>query len=103
MTVAQLLAQSHAAHLLAQKCRRERHVVGHWQAISEALERRLQAHTLDPEHHDPAWQAEIPKKFLHDACLEFYRHELGIAAERPLVPVAVIDRMVEGPTCEAVK
>jgi len=76
--VASKLSASHSAHLRAQACRLKKNTIGHLEAISEAYERRMEAHDLDPDHRDPAWQLETAKKFSHDACLQFYRHELGI-------------------------
>lgn len=76
--VAQKLTASQTAHLKAMQCRLKKDTIGHLACISEAYERRTEAHALDPDHSDPAWASETTRKFNHDACLQFYRHELGI-------------------------
>lgn len=90
-TVAQLLALSQRAHITAQACRAKRDFIGHLQCLSEALERRLEADLLDPDHSDVAWAEESAvgrkARFLHADVIAFYRKELGIAPEAPLQPV----------------
>lgn len=78
VTIAALLTQAQQAHVRAQVCRKAKNVVGHWECISEAYQCRMDAEARDPERRDPAWKAEQAKKFNHLACVQFYRHELGI-------------------------
>lgn len=68
MTVADLLAQSRAAHAKSKTLRGRINKDGHisqvpqlseaGQAIQQALRTRLEAHRLDPQMTDPAWQAD---------------------------------------------
>jgi hypothetical protein len=77
--VADLLARSRAAHLdyrrHAGSCDKhgnitqtyhEQHCVT---AIQKALNTRLEAHRLDPQHTDPAWQLDTAE---HDQLTAFY-------------------------------
>lgn len=82
-----LLASSQRAHLEALKCRTRKDYTGHWQAISDALEKRLEADLIDPDHTDAAWAAEVTKRFDHTLVIAFYRKELGIAHDVVLAPV----------------
>lgn len=83
--VADLLRRSHAQHHQAQAARKVKNHAGHLLCCSEALDLRLSAHALDPDHADPAWAAEVLKKFRHDALIAFYAHELGIQDVDPIV------------------
>lgn len=77
MTVADLLTASREAHrrkhALANRRLNGQHVPDYpaaEAAIADALDLRLQAHTLDPDHTDPAWAKDpIP----HDDLVAFYR------------------------------
>ncbi len=44
--------------------------------VRQALDARMDAHGLDPEHAHPAWQADPAP---HDALVAFYRQRLGRA------------------------
>lgn len=46
------------------------------QALNEACRLRAEAHVLDPQRLDPAWQDE-PPTHEHDALLDFYVRQLS--------------------------
>lgn len=77
MSVGDLLTASQRSHLQAQVCRKQKDRAGHLDCCRVALDLRLQAHELDPDHRDPAWAQERTKKFHHDALITFYEHELA--------------------------
>jgi len=87
VTVQQLLKDSWTAHKAAAELRRQR--VGRGQVrpyIERALELRLQAHELDPDHRDSAWVIEGMQTArgvdTHDALVTFYRQQLAAPAVR---------------------
>jgi hypothetical protein len=89
MTVAELLQASRDAH------QRYREAVPHrvtsgastvivagdaevaGQALHEACRLRTEAHVLDPQRIDPAWQDE-PSTHDHDTLLDFYATQLSV-------------------------
>jgi hypothetical protein len=83
-TVADLLAQSRAAHLVYRRSLRHRAngaiVEGNPVAASEALAQsarlRAQAEIADPEHVDAAWADDLAKGYPHIALVEFYGDEI---------------------------
>lgn len=76
-TVAALLTASREAHkrkhAFANRLHHKQHVPDYpaaEAAIAEALDLRLQAHALDPDHTDPAWAKDaVP----HEELVAFYR------------------------------
>ncbi len=89
-TVAELLADSTAAHLryrqAAGRTDKDGRVISPPNdieaeaAIREALSARLEAHALDPDHADAAW---IGPKATHDDLVKFYdRYLAQVEAEK---------------------
>ena len=78
MTVADHL---HAARQAHDKYRRARGGKADAEAVNAharaALEARLAAHDLDPDHSHPAWASDPAP---HDALVAFYRTRLGVTA-----------------------
>lgn len=78
MNVADYLSQSRQAH---DKYRRAQAVKADAEAVNqhvrEALDARLAAHDLDPDHGHPAWTSDPAP---HDALVGFYRQRLGVTA-----------------------
>lgn len=81
--VANLLVQSHAAHLEAKECRQKKDRAGNLARLKEARAHRLAAHALDPEHTVPAWaeeQRHTPNVLdTHAEMLRFYNHQIARA------------------------
>lgn len=72
MTVAELLAQSKAAHA-AYQVAANRPPVNYplaEQHVARALDLRLQADVLDPQHLDGAWDE---RRWPHQQLVDFYR------------------------------
>jgi len=88
MTVAQLLEQSHAAHIRYREAIPRRIAGGEstivvpgdataaYQALFDACRLRTEALALDPQRTDPAWLDEVPVRD-HDALLTFYADQLS--------------------------
>lgn len=84
--VGDLLAQSRAAHATyrryAGSTDRKGNITQAYDAVQcepavkLALETRLEAHKLDPEHTDPAWQQDDAS---HEKLVTFYEKFLGLA------------------------
>ena len=82
MPVADLLADARAAHAQYRRLSADsqnRNLLGMGAAIQTALRARLDAHTEDPEHTDPAWLADqqAMKGQTHDSLVTFYSKYLA--------------------------
>ena len=81
MTVADLLKESMAAHQQALYARQHKATISAVQHLERAYRLRLDAHQQDPNHTDPAWQAERgfspAGKDTHAEMLKFYEQQLG--------------------------
>lgn len=83
--VADLLAQSRAAHSAYQFAKQQRRLAEARSQLALAAETRRDAHTADPEHLAPAWQDDaIPGDHatashaeLHNSLTEFYAAQLA--------------------------
>ena len=96
MTVSALLEQSRLAHMRYRDAAGKIDSTGKVstqadlqqceQAVRDALAARMDAHALDPEHADPAWQVPAvshkPQSHheMHDALLEHYGRYLARTA-----------------------
>jgi hypothetical protein len=78
-----LVRRSWLAHAAAAEARRARVPAGlRRQDVQAALDLRLQAHALDPEHLDPVWAEEANKtpngKDTHTELVAFYQQQLRL-------------------------
>lgn len=112
--IARLLTASLKAHQDAKRARHDRKPAlcrEHWQA---ALNARVDAHALDPEHTDPAWaeeQAHTPGRYdTHSEMLQFYA-ERGVVYQgepKPAIPArdrvdVIRENTPENAMCPAVE
>jgi hypothetical protein len=77
--IAQLLAESLAAHRAATLLRQAKQSTAACQKLREAADLRRQADAADPAHESPAWADEdrvTPKgKVTHDELMAFYARQ----------------------------
>ncbi len=94
--VSDLLNQSHAAHLSKKRAAGTIDGSGNvatypdWPTaenhIAVALDARLKAHALDPDHGDPAWTEDLArnKGVTHEALVDYYETYLKTDPQGPL-------------------
>lgn len=74
--VSDKLAASRAEHSAYRSAKRFNQVSAAKTAMERALSLRLDADALDPDHGDPAWQAE-ELKYPHGPLVTFYLDQLS--------------------------
>lgn len=75
--VAELLANSRAAHLAWRTAKTAKDPVEARAQLQNAADDRAEAHALDPDHTAPAWADELAiTKFNHAELTDFYTKQL---------------------------